>query len=253
MAIITTDKITVGDVQNRGIAINQGSSNKFTGVFANIGNLSNLFENIVVGGGGGGGGGATGGTGTIVIAGAGDDGSDVIAFDPMLDEVRPGDLITSDFMKRLLQRINVLEAAVLKLASGGEVVVPDLFGQQLSAVRTAVNQSGGKLKFGLVLDAFQTEIDPDETDEGPRLVLGQYPVPGAEVDEGTELNLFVSTTVGFNRTDAGFDFALANPSAASAAPAPAAEELQRVTDETPTPAAGGASKGASKARKGPAK
>ena len=250
MAINTTDKVTVGLVQNRGIAINEGTRNRLKGVFAGIGN----FAGISVGGGGTTGTGGGGSAPPLVIAGAGDDGSDVIAFDPMLDEVRPGDLIKSDFMTRLLRRINVLEAAVLKLASGGDVVVPDLFGQQLSKVAAAVKQSG-KLKVGLVLDAVGTEIDADAAAEGARLVLGQYPVPGAEVDEGTGLNLFVSITLRGQQPVGGIggatEFFSVNR---TAAPGGAAEgELERVTDEAPPPAAGGASKGASKARKSPAK
>lgn len=246
---------TMAQAQNLDIAINQGSGTRFTGVFAGVGNTNA----ISVGGGGGistGGGGKGGGTGSgesIVIAGAGDDGSDLVAFDAMLSEARPGDLITSDFMTRLLKRINVLEAAVLKLASGGDVVVPDLFGQKLSKVAAAVKNSAGMLEFGLVLDAVGTEIDPEEVDDGARLVLGQYPVPGAEVDEGTELNLFVSIIFRGQQPGGGISGAsgIANRDAAPAAAA--AEELQRVTDEAPQSGAGGASKNASKSRKPAAK
>lgn len=251
--------MAISTIQNQDISINPGRGTQVTGVFAGIGNSAG----IVVGGGGattGTGGTAVGGSAPpIVIAGAGEDGADLIAFDPMLDEARPGDLITADFMTRLLRRINVLEAAVLKLAAGGEVVVPDLFGQQLSAVAAAVEQSAGKLKFGLVLDGLGTEIDPEETDDGTRLVLGQYPAPGAEVDEGTELKLLVSIIFTLRQNDAGggagggFNFVSAEASGARAAAPPAAGELQRVTDDPPPRAAGGASKGASKARKSASK
>lgn len=251
--------MAINTIQNQDISISPGRGSQVTGVFAGIGNSAGIS---VGGGGATTGTGGTGGGGSappIVIAGAGEDGSDLIAFDPMLDEARPGDLITADFMTRLLRRINVLEAAVLQLASGGDVVVPDLFGQPLSAVAAAVNQSAGKLAFGLVLDGLGTEINPQESFNSTRLVLGQHPAPGAEVDEGTELNLLVSIIFSLRQNDAaggaggGFNVASAEASGARAAAAPAAGELQRVTDDTPQRAAGGASKGASKARKSSAK
>ena len=254
--------INLNALRNQDIAITQGRGNRLSDVFAALGNR----DMVNVGGGrtlnpgsltGGTGGRGTGPT--VAIAGSGG-GSDVIAYDTMLDEVRPGDLITSDFMIRLLRRINVLEAAVQQLASGGEVIVPDLFGQPLRKVTAAVKKGAGKLEFGLVLDVTGEQIDPEKADDAARVVLGQYPVPGEEVDEGTELNLLVSILPRRGEQPGGgiggaLDFARASRGgAAPGAAADATGELERVTDETPPPAAGGASKGASKAaRKSPAK
>lgn len=249
---------TTAQIQDLDITITQGTAGRLKGVFAGIGNTAG----IIVGGTGGGAGGQGSGPG-ILIAGAGEDGGDEIAFDSMLDEVRPGDLITSDFMMRLLARVNQLEAAVLKLAEGGDVVVPDLFGQTLTKVAEAVGNSGGKLAFGLVLDVIAQEIDPTEDDEGPRLVLAQYPAPGDEVDEGTELNLLVSFLnrgVQAERMVAGdvvgaSSFRGPAVRAEPAAGGPSSGELQRVTDEPARPGAGTKSgaRGASKSRRTAAK
>jgi hypothetical protein len=160
------------------------------GHLANIGALTNIGALAGIGTG------ATGGRGTgpaIVIAGAGEEGGDAVAFDPMLDEVRPGDLITSDFMMRLLARINRLEAVARTLAARGEVLVPDLFGQSLSATLAAVQASDGLLRVGRILDTAGQQVSASQP--GTRVVLGQHPAPGEEVDRGTRLNLLVSFVV----------------------------------------------------------
>lgn len=255
---------TAADRLKDEVKVTGRTGGRFKGVFSEIGSSAGL--NSIIGGGGkgggtGGGAGGAGGTGGkaggrgsfIVIKGGGDGGADALAFDKMLDEVRPGDLITSDFMVRLLERINQLEAAVLELAKGGDVTVPDFFGRSLLQVVTAVGASNGLLVFGLVLDVGGNVINPNQS--GPRVVLGQHPAPGDEVDEGTELNLLVAFSNDLAAGPAGGGAGGGFAGVLGGARSEPAGELERVTDDDAQPgaAAKAAPRAASKSRKSPAK
>ena len=243
---------TTAERINNEVKIGARTGSRLKGVFAGIGTRAGISLT--------GGGTKTGGTGgrgsgsVVIIKGGGADGTDEVAVDRMLDEVRPGDLITSDFMVRLLERINQLEAAVLKLAGGGEVTVPDLFGRSLSKVIASVQKSDGALAIGLILDVLGTEVNPAEP--GTRVVLGQQPPAGNEVDEGTEIDLLVSLVQRVDSPPVGGGINLSDSAPGGpAAGATADGELERVTDDDAAAAAGtkSAPRGASKSRRSPTK
>lgn len=246
-------KVSVGEMLERELAIVSRTGNRFKDVFAGSGN----FAGISVGGGRTGTGGGAGGQGAgpvVVIAGAGEEGGDEVVFDPMLDEVRPGDLITSDFMLRLLARVNRLEAVLRRIGEGGAVAVPDFFGVPFQNAIDAVQKSGGKLKFGLMIDTTGQQIDV--ATPGKRVVLGQHPAPGDEVDEGTVLNLLVSPAKGGTgdpvpSAGGGGQNLFRSEPGGPAAGASDAGELERATDDDAQTAAGtkSAPRGASKSRK----
>lgn len=106
----------------------------------------------------------------------------------LLDEVRPGDLITSDFMRRLLTGLARLEVEITDL---GRVQVPELFGKDLEEAEAELTRN--KLKVGKVLDAFGRHVSQNPIERFvERKVLSQSPPAGSRTDEGESVNLLVS-------------------------------------------------------------
>ncbi|MCA1612875.1 MAG: hypothetical protein LC800_01730 [Acidobacteria bacterium] len=113
----------------------------------------------------------------------------------LLDEVRPGDLITSDFMRRLLAGLAGLEDYLGQLDdSAGIGAVPDVIFLQLPKALAMLRANEPTLKIEGAYDPFGNKIKLDgETARGERIVLAQFPVPGAKVTGDRMVKLLVST------------------------------------------------------------
>jgi hypothetical protein len=127
--------------------------------------------------------------------------------------VRPGDLITADFINKLLGRLARLEAIIgLGGASErGTFAMPYFFGVGLDTVLEEVRSRGLKLRkildlFGLVhADSAVQAVDIQDLLDRTRLfagtqngimpvVLGQYPAPQARVKRGEKVSLLIILT-----------------------------------------------------------
>ncbi len=195
----------------------------------------------------------------------------------LLDEVRPGDLITSDFMRRLLQGLAGLEDVLGQLDDPvGIGKVPDVVFLQLPRALTMLRANEPSLSIEGVYDTFGNKVATGDKNEsrGERIVLAQFPVPGAKItgdksvkllvstetnkwlgalevlmDKGPDLWEFVQTRrrpVNTNEKTGGTD----SPNAAGAVPAaePAAAASQSTTAPTDAAALKPATKAATKSR-----
>ena len=117
----------------------------------------------------------------------------------LLDEVRPGDLITSDFMRRLLQGLAGLEDVLGQLDdSVGIGKVPDVVFLQLPRALTMLRANEPSLDIEGVYDTFGNRVAIGEANlkaetRGERIVLAQFPVPGAKITGDKSVKLLVST------------------------------------------------------------
>jgi hypothetical protein len=108
-----------------------------------------------------------------------------------LKKVEPGDLIASDLMNLIIDELLDLEAKVAGMGGTGTVTVPSLFGMTLDSAQSLISQPQFKMNMGSVLDAYGTLLNAGENDAKQRLVINQYPVPGARVGTGAFVNLLV--------------------------------------------------------------
>jgi hypothetical protein len=129
-------------------------------------------------------GGFGGGTGTLIRS--------------LLREVRPGDLITSDFMRRLLEGFATLEEYLGRLDNTvGLKTVPDVLFMTYRQALSRLETNDPPLK-SITCDIFGTMIGPGndksfgET-KGERIVLAQFPVPDAKILAHTPVRLVVSS------------------------------------------------------------
>lgn len=113
----------------------------------------------------------------------------------LLDEVRPGDLITSDFMRRLLAGLAGLEEYLGQLdGSPGIGTVPDVIFLQLPKALAMLRANEPELKIEGAFDPFGNKVRLEgETNRGERIVLAQFPVPGAKITGDRMVKLLVST------------------------------------------------------------
>jgi hypothetical protein len=114
------------------------------------------------------------------------------------EKVQPGDLITAEWMNKLLMRLARLELLFghSRFADRGAAEFFTVFGEKLSDALEMIRKTGGHLQLGMVLDITGAEIKPTESGKISRRVLGQFLVPD-ERDGSTVVNLLVtSSTVG---------------------------------------------------------
>ena len=139
--------------------------------------------------GGGGGGGATG---MIRWKGTGGSGELIRS---LLEDVRPGDLITSEFMRKLLRGLADLEDYLGQLDdSVGIGRAPDVVFLQLPRAVSALRANDPALTIEGIYDTFGNKINPaDDKMRGERIVLAQFPVPGAKITGDRSVKLVVST------------------------------------------------------------
>jgi hypothetical protein len=114
-------------------------------------------------------------------------------------DVKPGDLITSELWKLLLDRIGDLEAKVQVLSGNigtGTVTVPDVFGHTLKDARGQITKPALQLGVGFIIDAFGNQVDDNLPASDSLIVIGQMPQAGTRTQPLTSVNLAVSGKTG---------------------------------------------------------
>jgi IPT/TIG domain-containing protein len=106
-----------------------------------------------------------------------------------LKKVQPGELIKSDLMNLIIEKLLALDTGTQPT---GSVTVPNLFGRTLSEAATVIKQPQISLQLSNVVDAFGAPLDPDLTENKSRLILNQVPEPGARVNPGSLIDLLVA-------------------------------------------------------------
>ena len=108
------------------------------------------------------------------------------------DTVRPGDIISSDLMARIIALLNAHDAA---LGGGtGGLVVPNLFGRTVAEARVILQLQ--QLVLGSVVDVFGTIVNPQATTSASLMVLNQVPVAGQGTIAGAAVSLVVAAPAG---------------------------------------------------------
>lgn len=117
-------------------------------------------------------------------------------------QVRPGEIITAELMNQILTQLESVEERLTKFGAGttGGVIVPNLFSRTLLQAANILKQTQIGLKFGNVVDAFGTSIDPDQVASRSRLVINQVPEPGSRVNPGSFVDVLVAAVGGSGGT-----------------------------------------------------
>jgi hypothetical protein len=132
-----------------------------------------------------------------------------------LNEVQPGEVISSDAWNKLVKLLNEVQAKLggIDVTGPGRVAVPDLFGISLGFAKETLM----KPKYGLLPgDIFNTSgqrIFPENTAALELAVLNQVPEAGRIVDVGSSVGLVIAqlassgggTTPGGNHTVTGMN------------------------------------------------
>ena len=116
------------------------------------------------------------------------------------DRVRPGDLIQSDLMNLILQRLQELSDSISGLSDTGRVSVPSVFARTLADARTILALPMNRLNVGNVIDAFGLAVDVNAVESRTRLVVNQIPPPGARVASGSAVDLVLAAKQGTGGT-----------------------------------------------------
>lgn len=110
----------------------------------------------------------------------------------IVDTVRPGDVISSDLMTRIIALLNAHDAA-LGAGTGG-IVVPNLFGRTIIEAQLMLQMQ--QLALGSVVDVFGTIVNPQAAASASLMVLNQVPVAGAGTIVGAAVSVVVSAQSG---------------------------------------------------------
>ncbi|MDH5179221.1 MAG: hypothetical protein OEZ39_14575 [Gammaproteobacteria bacterium] len=121
------------------------------------------------------------------------------------EKVKPGDIITSEFMNSLLDEVEFIRTTLDGLlgALPGTVIVPSVFGKTLIEARSIVTSSENKLALGSVFNIYGVLVDPLATEVRTSRVLYQLPVAGARVAIGSSVNMVISAAAGDTGTGPG--------------------------------------------------
>src|SRR5436305_15343504 len=111
---------------------------------------------------------------------------------PTITEVTPGDLITAELMNQILQRLAALEGKIV--VPTGNITVPTVVGQKLSAARATIIAPSSQLNLGFVIDASGKAVDVAAIDTRGLSVLNEVPPGRWKVSAGTGIDLIVSAT-----------------------------------------------------------
>jgi hypothetical protein len=103
-------------------------------------------------------------------------------------QVRPGDLISSDLMNAILDRLSQIGGGGVS----GTQVVPTVFGTFLGDARATILQPGRQLMLGFTYDVTGAAVDPLSSANFNLIVLNQSPPGGTLVAPNTPVNLVVS-------------------------------------------------------------
>lgn len=110
----------------------------------------------------------------------------------IVDNIRPGDVISSDLMTRIIAILNAHDAL---LGGGSEgLVVPNLFGRSITDARVMLQLQ--QLTLGTVVDVFGTIVNSQAVASASLIVLNQVPVAGAGTILGAAVSLVVSAQSG---------------------------------------------------------
>ncbi len=110
------------------------------------------------------------------------------------ETINPGDVISSELMRKIIELINAHDAALSGGGGGGGVTVPNLFGRPLSEAKVSLQLQ--QLALGTVVDAGGSIINPASTSSGSLMVLNQVPVAGSKTVAGGAVNLVVAGSAG---------------------------------------------------------
>ncbi|HEX6464769.1 MAG TPA: IPT/TIG domain-containing protein [Vicinamibacterales bacterium] len=102
-------------------------------------------------------------------------------------QVRPGDLISSDLMNAILDRLSQISGGAV-----GTQVVPNVFGAFLGDARATILQPGRQLILGFTYDVTGAAVDPLSSANFNLIVLNQSPPGNTLVAPNTSVNLVVS-------------------------------------------------------------
>jgi IPT/TIG domain len=102
-------------------------------------------------------------------------------------QVRPGDVITSDLINAILEKLAELGPGV-----SGTQVVPNVFGTFLGEARATILQPSRQLALGFTFDVTGAAIDPLAASNFNLIVLNQSPPADSLVPPNTPVNLVVS-------------------------------------------------------------
>lgn len=112
-----------------------------------------------------------------------------------LEEVRPGDVISSALMNRIVSTLidldNKLRAIEGSVAGPGKVVVPNLFGLSLAAAQTEITKPQLGLRVGDVFTTAGSRVPPEDVPALERSVLNQVPEGGRIVAVGSRVGLVI--------------------------------------------------------------
>jgi hypothetical protein len=106
-------------------------------------------------------------------------------------QVRPGDLISSDLMNAILDKLSQIGGGPV-----GTQVVPNVFGTFLGDARAAILQPGRQLTLGFTYDVTGAAVDPISSANFNLIVLNQSPPGNSLVAPNTAVNLVVSQQLG---------------------------------------------------------
>lgn len=115
----------------------------------------------------------------------------------IINEVKPGNLITAALWNSLVMKLGALEAALEKLSGSvptGKIKVPDVFGQQLKDATAMITKPSLQLALGFVVDAFGKPVNPDLQASAGLIVIGQMPGGGMLANPFESVNLAVSAS-----------------------------------------------------------
>lgn len=104
------------------------------------------------------------------------------------DTINPGDVISSNLMRRIIELLNAHEAALG--GGGGGVTVPNLFGRTLGEARVSLQLQ--QLVLGTVVDTGGAIVNALAPSAQTRMVLNQVPVSGLKTVAGGAVNLVLA-------------------------------------------------------------
>lgn len=110
----------------------------------------------------------------------------------IIDTIRPGDVISSDLMARIIALLNAHDLALG--GAGGALAIPNLFGRTVTEARLMLQLQ--QLALGSVVDIFGAIVNPNSSASGSLVVLNQVPIAGAGTIVGAAVSLVVSGSGG---------------------------------------------------------
>lgn len=102
--------------------------------------------------------------------------------------VQPGDIISSELMTLILNRLAELTDVVLT----GTQMVPDVVGMRLFDAKNLIQQPSRQLSLGFVIDLGGASLNPNSAENAALIVINQSPTSGSLAQINAPVNLIVS-------------------------------------------------------------